>query len=54
MTYLTQNQTATLDDAINAAPNGAFATADAFITDFNANGTAFINAMDLDNEDTTQ
>lgn len=52
MTYLTQNQSATLDDAINAATNGTFATADAFITDFNANGTAFISAMNLTNDDT--
>lgn len=50
MIYMNQNQTATLDDAINATTS--FATADLFTADFTANGTAFITGMNLTDADT--
>ncbi|TSA50897.1 MAG: flagellin [Nitrosomonadales bacterium] len=52
MTYLTNNQAATLDTAINAVTSGTYANVNAFIADFNANGTAFIGGMNLANTDT--
>jgi len=52
MTYLNQNQTATLNDAINAASGGMWATADAFNADFVANGAAYIAGLNLTDEDT--
>ncbi|MDH5552519.1 MAG: flagellin, partial [Nitrosomonas sp.] len=50
MVYLNQNQTATLDDAINATTG--FATANLFTADFTANGAAFITGMNLADADT--
>lgn len=51
-TYLTQNQAATLDQAITNASHGAFASLAAFDTAFNTNANAFIGAMNLTNADT--
>jgi len=51
MTYLTENQSATLDAALAALTS--FANATAFLTDFDTNGANFIdNEMDLTNTDT--
>lgn len=47
MTYLTQNQAATLDTALNAVTGGVYATAAAFEADWNANGAAYINSSVL-------
>ena len=52
MTYLNQNQNATLNDAINAASGGLWANADAFNADFVANGAAYIAGLNLTDEDT--
>jgi flagellin len=53
MTYLTENQGATLDTALNAVTNGQIADSSAFLTDFHTNGVAFINTkMNLTNADT--
>ena len=52
MTYLSSNPAATLDTALNAVTGGTYATANAFIADFNANGAAFIGGMNLVNTDT--
>jgi flagellin len=53
MQYLNQNQSATLDQALNAVTNGAYANTNAFVADFAANGAAFITTqMDLNNADT--
>lgn len=52
MTYLNQNQTATLNDAINAASGGLWATADAFNADFVANGATYIAGLNLTDADT--
>jgi flagellin len=53
MTYLSKNQSATLDTALNAVTNGAIAGSGAFMSDFQANGVNFINTkMNLTNADT--
>lgn len=56
MTYLNANQNATLDQAISAASHGMFSDSNDFFTNatngFNANGSAFISAMNLTNADT--
>lgn len=52
MTYLTENQSASLDDALANASNGAFASLAGFNADFAANGNAYLAAMNLTNEDT--
>jgi flagellin len=53
MQYLNQNQSANLDQALNAVSNGVYASNAAFLADFGANGTNFINTrMDLTNADT--
>ncbi|MFP5404345.1 MAG: flagellinolysin [Gammaproteobacteria bacterium] len=56
MLHLTNNPSATLDDAIAAASNGRFADSNDFFTNathgFNAQGAAFITGLDLANADT--
>jgi len=53
MTYLSKNQSATLDTALDAVTNHAIANSSAFMTDFQANGVNFINTkMNLTNADT--
>lgn len=53
MTYLTQNQDATLDTALAAVTKGQIAGSAAFLTDFHAHGAAFIaTRMNLTNADT--
>lgn len=53
MTYLNENQTATLDDALMSASSGAFASVADFQTQYSTNGAAFIQSeIDLTNEDT--
>jgi flagellin len=52
LTYMQANQSATLNDAINAATDGAYADQTAFLTAFGAGGAAFIGAMDLADLDT--
>lgn len=53
MTYLTKNQSATLDTALNAVTNSAIANSNAFLNDFHTNGAYFINTkMNLTNADT--
>jgi flagellin len=53
MTYLNKNQSANLDTALNAVTNGAIADSNAFLSDFHANGVAYINTkMNLANADT--
>lgn len=52
MVYLNQNQSATLDTAINATTGGTYATANAFLTAFNANGAAYIGGLNLTDADT--
>jgi flagellin len=53
MTYLTQNQGATLDTALNAVTQGHYASSAAFLGDFHANGVDFItHKMNLANADT--
>lgn len=52
MTYLNQNPAATLDNAINAATGGTYATANAFLGAFNAGGAAYIGGLNLTDADT--
>jgi flagellin len=53
MTWLSKNQGATLDAALDAVTNHQIASSAAFLTDFHANGVAFINTkMNLTNADT--
>lgn len=54
MTYLSQNQSATLDQALKNIPNGSYAGGlNAFVTDYKANGVNYINTkMNLSNADT--
>lgn len=53
MQYLDQDQTADLDDALNAVTGGVYATNAAFVADFSANGADYItNEMNLTNADT--
>ena len=53
MLHLSQHQSASLSDALNAVTEGAYADQDAFMVDFQANGANFIdNEMDLTNSDT--
>jgi flagellin len=53
MTYLNQNQSATLDTALNAVTNGQIADTNAFLSDFHANGAAYVTTqMNLKNADT--
>jgi len=52
MTYLHEHQSANLDTALNAVTNGNIASASAFMTDFQANGVAYIGTMNLSNADT--
>jgi len=53
MQYLDGDQTADLDDALNAVTGGTYATAAAFVADFTANGATYItNEMNLTNADT--
>lgn len=53
MQYLTQNQSATLDTALNAVSKGEIASNAAFLADFGANGAAFASTnIDLANADT--
>lgn len=53
MTYLSQNQGATLDTALDAVTNHQIASSAAFLADFHANGAAYIGTqMNLTNADT--
>jgi flagellin len=53
MTYLHENQSATLDTALNAVTKGTITDSSAFMADFQANGAAFITTkMNLTNADT--
>jgi flagellin len=52
MTYLHEHQSANLDTALNAVTNGAIVSASAFMSDFQANGAAYIGTMNLSNADT--
>jgi flagellin len=56
LVYMNQNPTATLDDAFAflkaSQPTLAFATNAQFLTNFAANGAAFINTFDFSNSDT--
>jgi flagellin len=53
MTYLTTNQGATLDTALNAVTKGQITSSSAFVDDFHTNGVVFINTkMNLTNADT--
>lgn len=52
MTYLNQNQNATLSAAINAASGGMWTDANAFNADFVANGSAYISGLNLTDSDT--
>jgi flagellin len=53
MTYLSKNQSATLDTALSAVTGGQIADSTAFLNDFHTNGAAFIAAkMNLSNQDT--
>jgi len=53
MAYLSKNQGATLDTALDAVTNHAIADSSAFMTDFQAHGEDFINTkMNLTNADT--
>lgn len=53
MQYLTQNQGANLDAALNAVSGGVYASNAAFLADFGANGVDYIdNRMNLTNADT--
>lgn len=52
MVFMNQNPAATLDNAINSATGGMYATADAFNAAFNANGAAFIAGLNLADADT--
>lgn len=50
--YLAGNAGSTLNDALKNASHGAFASEADFNTKFTQNGAAFINSLDLQNEDT--
>jgi len=53
MQYLSKNQTADLDDALNAVSGGVYASNAAFLDDFGDNGVNFVNTrMNLRNDDT--
>lgn len=53
MQYLNQNQTANLDQALNAVTGGLYADTAAFVADFKVNGANFITTkMNLTNADT--
>lgn len=53
MTYMSKNQGATLDTALNAVTNGAIADSNAFLNDFHTNGANFISTkMNVTNADT--
>lgn len=53
MLYLNQNQSANLDQALNAVTGGVYADTNAFVADFSANGANFITTrMNLTNADT--
>jgi flagellin len=53
MTYLNQNASATLDTALSAVTNNQIADSNAFLSDFHANGAAYITTqMNLTNADT--
>jgi flagellin len=53
MTYLTTNQGATLDTALDAVTNGRIASSSAFVDDFHTHGVAYISTqMNLTNADT--
>lgn len=53
MQYLNKNQTADLDDALNAVSRGVYTSSAAFLADFGANGVNFVNTrMNLRNDDT--
>lgn len=53
MQYLNQNQSANLDQALNAVSKGVYTSNAAFLADFGANGENFIQTkMDLTNADT--
>lgn len=53
MTYLGNNRGNTLTQALNAVTSGAIATEAAFVTDFKANGVAYVQTvMNLTNADT--
>jgi len=53
MQYLSKNQSANLDTALNAVSGGVYASSAAFLTDFGANGVNFVNTrMNLGNSDT--
>ncbi|RZA34982.1 MAG: flagellin [Lysobacteraceae bacterium] len=53
MRYLTQHQDDDLDDALNAVTEGRIASTAAFLSDFGANGAAFVSTkMNLTNADT--
>jgi flagellin len=53
MQYMDADQTADLDDALNAVTAGVYADNAAFVADFTANGATYItNEMNLTNADT--
>jgi flagellin len=53
MSYLNQNASATLDTALSAVTNNQIADSNAFLSDFHANGAAYIGTqMNLTNADT--
>jgi flagellin len=53
MQYLARNQSADLDDALNAVTGGRIADTAAFLTDFDANGVAYIGSrIKVTNDDT--
>jgi len=53
MTYLSKNQSANLDGALNAVSGGVYTSNAAFLADFGANGVNFIHTrMNLSNGDT--
>lgn len=52
MVYLTENEPATLSDALNVVTGGVYADTGAFEADFAANGAAYADSLDLTNADT--
>lgn len=53
MTYLSENQSATLDQALKNIPLGSYSGGlTEFVTDYKANGQAFLNGFNLSNSDT--
>ncbi|QNU68522.1 flagellinolysin [Ruminiclostridium herbifermentans] len=52
MTYLSNNPTSTLDEALASASNGYYTNLSAFTADFAANGAAFLAGLTLTNADT--